>query len=109
MPSAWWGARQDILRSFGKIVMKALSRFVLALLAFSGASFAAELPQYRKLAEYYAPAIYQESRSAILDFITRFDYDGDWNGANNWKNAYLYELPANVYYAVIESSRHYFI
>ena len=65
--------------------------------------------EYRKMAEYHAPVIFQETKSAVLDFITRFDYNGDWNGANNWKHAYLYELPANVYYAVIESTHHYFI
>jgi hypothetical protein len=64
---------------------------------------------YRKLAEYHAPVIFQETKSTVLDFITRFDYDGDWNGANNWKNAYLFELPAYVYYAVVESTHHYFI
>ena len=53
--------------------------------------------------------VYQESRSAILDYITRFDYDGDWNGSNNWRNAYRYELRANVYYGVVESTNHVFI
>ena len=53
--------------------------------------------------------VFQESRSSVLDFITRFDYDGDWRGDNNWRNAYLFDLPGYVYYSVIESSRHYFI
>ncbi len=51
----------------------------------------------------------QDTHSAVLDFVTRFDFDGDWNGANNWKNAYVYDLPGSVYYAVIESTGHYFI
>jgi hypothetical protein len=70
---------------------------------------AGEKPEHRKVAEYYAPAIYQEAKSAVLDFITKFDFDGDWNGADNWRNAYRFELPAYVYYAVIESTGHYFI
>ncbi|MEW5977578.1 MAG: hypothetical protein AB1898_17430 [Acidobacteriota bacterium] len=64
---------------------------------------------HRRLAEYYAPVIYQETKSHVLDFITRFDFDGDWNGANNWQNAYTHELPGYVYYAVIESTDHFFI
>ena len=89
--------------------MKSVVLFVFATLFFIGPLLAAEKTEHRKLAEYYAPVVYQESKSAVLDFITRFDYDGDWNGANNWRNAYRYELPAHVYYAVVESSRHYFI
>ena len=61
------------------------------------------------LAEHYAPVVFQESRSTVLDFITKFDYDGDWKGDNNWRNAYLYDLPGHVYYSVIESTSHYFI
>ena len=53
--------------------------------------------------------MYQETKSAVLDFITRFDYDGDWNGANNWRNAYMYDLSGYVYWAIIESTNHYFI
>ncbi len=74
-----------------------------------GRSTAEERPDYRRLAEYYAPVIYQEAHSEVLDHITRFDFDGDWNGANNWENAYLFNLPAWVYYSVIESTGHYFI
>jgi len=70
---------------------------------------ALEKAEHRALAEYYAPVIYQEAHSVVLDSITRFDFDGDWNGANNWRNAYLYDLPGYVYYAVIESTKHYFV
>lgn len=88
---------------------KLINRLLLVSLFFVDPLVAGENPEYRSLAEYYAPVVYQETRSATLDFITRFDFDGDWNGANNWDNAYLFELPAYVYYAVIESSGHYFI
>lgn len=86
-----------------------INRLVLVSLFFVDPLVAGENLEYRSLAEYYAPVVYQETRSATLDFITRFDFDGDWNGANNWDNAYLFELPAYVYYAMIESSGHYFI
>jgi hypothetical protein len=64
---------------------------------------------HRELAEHYAPVVFQESRSTVLDFITSFDYDGDWKGDNNWRNAYLFDLTGHVYYSVIESTSHYFI
>ena len=65
--------------------------------------------RYLSLAEGYAPVIYQETKSVQLDALTRFDYDCDWNGANNWRNAYLYSHPPSVYYAVVESENYYFI
>jgi hypothetical protein len=43
--------------------------------------------------------VFQESRSTVLDFITSFDYDGDWKGDNNWRNAYLFDLTGRAYYA----------
>jgi hypothetical protein len=89
--------------------MERFRRIILLFLVLSAAPLHAEKPEHRKVAEYYAPVIYQETKSAVLDFVTKFDFDGDWNGANNWKHAYQYELPANVYYAVIESANHYFI
>jgi len=88
---------------------RALTWLTLWLASSSGSLLAAEKSEHRALAEYYAPVVYQESRSAILDYITRFDYDGDWNGSNNWRNAYRYELRANVYYGVVESTNHVFI
>ncbi len=71
--------------------------------------FGAEKALYQKLAEQYAPVLYQEARSFKLDQVTRFDFDGDWNGANNWANAYLFPTPGYVYYAVIEADRHFFL
>ncbi len=81
----------------------------LLLCLWASAPASAEDRERRQIAEHYAPVVFQESRSAVLDFITRFDYDGDWAGDNNWRNAYLFELPGAVYYSVVESSRHYFI
>lgn len=81
----------------------------LALLLGVSALAGAEDQNHRALAEHYAPVVFQESHSAVLDFITRFDFDGDWKGDNNWRNAYLYDLPGHAYYSVIESTGHYFI
>jgi hypothetical protein len=88
---------------------RALMWLTLCMASGSGFLLAAEKPEHRALAEYYAPVIYQETKSAVLDSITRFDYDGDWNGANNWQNAYRYELRGYAYYGVVESTNHVFI
>ncbi len=82
---------------------------LLVIAAALSGSAAGESSDYRRLAEYYAPVIYQQAHSEVLDYITRFDFDGDWNGANNWENAYLFDLPAYAYYSVIESTHYYFI
>ena len=60
---------------------RTLMCLTLCLVSGSGFLLAVEKPEHRALAEYYAPVVYQETKSAILDYITRFDYDGDWNRA----------------------------
>ncbi len=77
---------------------------------------------YVDLARYYSPVIIQDvGCTRFGDYITRIDYDGDYIGANNWDNLGerinefppIYEkerpLPANVYYALMETNTHYFI
>lgn len=82
---------------------------LLALLLGPAAQARAEVAAHRALAEHYAPVVFQEAKSAVLDYLARFDFDGDDKGDNNWRNAYLYDLKGYAYYSVIESSRHYFI
>jgi hypothetical protein len=91
---------------------------------------------YRKLAHFHAPILFQdtetrgqsqdESNPASVDqpiqrrgdFITRFDFDGDWNGLNNWANSARRppadhrkdtKMRAYLYYSVVETETHYFI
>ncbi len=91
---------------------------------------------HRKLARFHAPILYQdtelrgesqdEGNTASVDqplqrrgdFIARFDFDGDWNGLNNWAN-FAKRPPADrnkdamarafLYYSVVETATHYFI
>jgi hypothetical protein len=66
----------------------------------------------RVIAGRFAPAFYQAlGDSARSDYITNFDFDGDWRGDNNWKNVdnKLFPLRAYVYYSVCETQTHYFI
>ncbi len=59
---------------------------------------------YFDLVAHWAPVIYQDTDSTYYkgDYITRFDFDDDWVGNNNWENLDNYDLIwAYVYYAVI--------
>src|ERR1700742_2171591 len=64
------------------------------------------------LALRWAPVHYQDvdqtgshALGGKADYITRYDYDGDLNGRNNWDNAgnARYPLAAHVYYSVTET------
>jgi hypothetical protein len=65
----------------------------------------------------WAPILYQNTTQVSGgtgsngrgDFMTSFDYDGDFNGQNNWDNMDSFSLPAKMYAAISESSTHYFI
>ncbi|HRB81940.1 MAG TPA: hypothetical protein PK614_06715 [Nitrospira sp.] len=66
---------------------------------------------YFDLAYFHAPIHYQFTHSAraIGDYITRFDFDGNWAGRDNWDNMQHLPLPAYVYYSVVETVTHWFI
>lgn len=66
----------------------------------------------KQIAEQFAPVIYQGlGDQPRYDYITNFDFDGDWKGDNNWVNAgdKTSSLRAYVYYSVIETTSHYFV
>ena len=66
----------------------------------------------REVAARFAPVFYQGlGDKPRADYITRFDFDGDWRGDNNWEHADdpRFPLKAYVYYAVSETATHYFI
>jgi len=64
-----------------------------------------------ELATYWAPVWYQDTDSTDYDadYITNFDFDGDWNPLNNWDNLPQFELNAYIYYWVDETMTHWFI
>lgn len=64
-----------------------------------------------ELAYYHAPLHYQDTNSSnyLADYVTRFDYDGDWIATNNWENMTRFPLTAHVYYSVVESCSHWYI
>jgi len=59
-------------------------------------------------ARYFAPIVYQHTNDPRKDFITRFDFDGNWNSDDNSDHFDDFPLPAYVYYSAIESRSHYF-
>jgi len=64
------------------------------------------------IAARFAPVFYQAlGDKPRNDYITNFDFDGDWRGDNNWNNAGNKEFPlkAFVYYSVAETSTHFFV
>jgi hypothetical protein len=66
----------------------------------------------RALASRFAPVVHQGLGDHPRgDYITNFDFDGDWRGDNNWAHAddRRFALKAYVYYAVSETATHYFI
>lgn len=68
--------------------------------------------QARTIAARFAPIFYQGiGEDPRADFITNFDFDGDWRGDNNWANLANEKFPlkAYIYYAVSETRTHLFI
>ncbi|HEX4926182.1 MAG TPA: hypothetical protein VFV50_18960 [Bdellovibrionales bacterium] len=65
---------------------------------------------YHRLAAFHAPVVFQKTgHNPKADAITRFDFDGDFAGNNNWKNLETAATPAAAYYDVRETKTHYFV
>jgi hypothetical protein len=71
----------------------------------------------REVAEYFAPAIYQDVADGLAndplnrvqDLLTNADFDGDWNANNNVENTYAYPLRGFVYYDAVETGNYLFL
>ncbi|HEX8069597.1 MAG TPA: hypothetical protein VF546_06580 [Pyrinomonadaceae bacterium] len=83
----------------------------VALLLVAARASAQTEAQARAVAARFAPVFYQGLDEARHDYLTNFDFDGDWRGDNNWAHAddERFPLKAYVYYAVSETATHYFI
>lgn len=113
-------------------MFKRLNHFfpvVCAMLASAGCSAASSEPEQRvesttealssfDLALHWAPIHYQDVNkksgtglNGRSDYLTAFDYDGDFNGRNNWDHmqSSTTNPPAHMYYSVNESASHWFI
>ncbi|MEP6569213.1 MAG: hypothetical protein ABJC10_05505 [Acidobacteriota bacterium] len=64
------------------------------------------------VAARFAPVFYQAlGDKPRSDYITNFDFDGDWRGDNNWEHTDDPNFPLRgyLYYAVSETQTHFFI
>lgn len=78
----------------------------------SGQASAAAIKREKLIAAQFAPVFFQGlGDNPRADFITNFDFDGDWKGDNNWYNLEkrAYPLRAYIYYSVAETETHYYV
>jgi hypothetical protein len=62
------------------------------------------------MAQRFAPIFYQAlGDKPRSDYITNFDFDGDWRGDNNWDHTDEFPLKAYIYYSLVETATHFFI
>lgn len=96
-----------------------MSRLTVLACALAAASVtllptpAVAAPSDLALATRWAPIHYQDTDSSDYDadYLSRVDYDGDWNAVNNWENqsADVNRLKGAVYYSVVETGTHWFL
>ncbi|MBI4424428.1 MAG: hypothetical protein HY554_11900 [Elusimicrobia bacterium] len=91
--------------------MKGRAAWTLLALSLAARAPAAGEPGFRlRLAGRHAPVVRLGlGPEPKADYLARFDFDGDWAGANNWANLERFPLPAYVYYDVRETRTHYFL
>lgn len=79
--------------------------FLIASATFAASDF------YSELASHHAPFVVQEyGKDPKADVFTRFDFDGDWNGDNNWRNLHVVDKSKPfVYFSVQETEKFYYI
>ncbi|HEX7056686.1 MAG TPA: hypothetical protein VF260_05750 [Bacilli bacterium] len=100
------------LSRFAKPVLLSVFCLFIILSYFSFSPKTVQAATDAELAAYWAPDFYQDVNDTYgyrADFITNFDYDGDWRGNNNWDNLDSYALHSYIYYSVVETETHYFI
>ena len=91
-----------------EVTGQAASRLLAETVSFEAER--ADSDRFRRLAEHYAPFVAQETWfEPKMDYLARFDSDGDLRGDNNWENAPSGSSQAYVYYAGMETRTHWFL
>lgn len=69
-----------------------------------------------EIAQRWAPVHYQDvdqtgtnALGGRSDYLAAYDFDGDLEARNNWENTGRFDLAATAYYAVLETSTHWFV
>lgn len=88
-----------------------MKSIAILFLIISPAAFKVDDSFYKELAYRYAPIHYQDTDNtdAKADYLTRFDYDQNFAGTDNWEHLNSGDLSAYVYYSVVETATHWFI
>jgi hypothetical protein len=84
----------------------------LLTILFPVKTFSQSATREREIAVAFAPVLYQAlGDKPRSDYITNFDFDGDWRGDNNWDHAEdkKFPLKGHVYYSVAETATHFFV
>ena len=84
----------------------------LLIACLPGVASSQSVTNDREIAGRFAPIFYQAlGENPRSDYITNFDFDGDWRGDNNWENTddKSFPLRAYIYYSVSETHTHFFI
>lgn len=71
-----------------------------------------DMTGYEDLAVKYSPIIYQSTKSDSphFDYLTSFEFDGNWKALDNYDNLKTATSVLSwVYYDVVETKSHYFI
>jgi hypothetical protein len=74
-----------------------------------GLSSEEELALAYDWAPIHVQDVWKKHGDGRADYITRFNYDGNWKGRDNWDNLDGFSKRAAVYYGVSETATHYFI
>ena len=63
------------------------------------------------LAQQHAPDIYQDTDALATraDFFTRANFDGNWDGLDNWQHLLTASQPAYVYWDAASTATHHFL
>jgi hypothetical protein len=115
----------DVMRRFWRVLVAGSATLLLAGECPSPGPLTLQGRAYE-----FAPYHYQDVddddqargiKSGPADFITRFDFDGDWRATNNWEDLEPFVVayqdgppnapdgpPAHAYYSVAETSTHWF-
>lgn len=91
----------------------AVAAAALLSLAVAVPGVATAAPTDAELALRWAPVHYQDTDSSDYDadYLSRIDYDGEWDMSNNWEHQddQLSRLTGDASYSVVQTSTHWFL
>ena len=88
--------------------MAHLLRHVLVAAALWLAAGPVHATDLEAWARRFAPVLRQDTASE-QDYLTAFDFDGNWLGDDNWENQPAYPAEAVVYWAAVETETHAYL